>query len=356
MLATYLANLLITRTPLFIGYSLDDTDFRQVWQVIKDRLGNLRRQAYVLKIDCSPHEKARFERRGVKVINIIGNPAEYPKILEELFLELKEYWNAEVLKLPTISEEATLSELALPNDTNNRLCFFSMPLKLLPFYKKYIFPIIYRLGLVPISGDDVISAGDNWIAKISALISKAEFVVLDNTTQNTMFELGLVLSQNKLINRILIIYPENSPIPTDIQNISHLIRPIDPFEDIEGLSNRIENWFKNVVEPLKAAYDEEPRRLLAIKEYRAAVISAITLLEVFMRQKIEGFNGLPSKSTSSYTLYGLAKDLQIINQVQYDHIKDWSNTRNRLVHTKSMINVSDAKRIVNGVYEMIQTN
>ena len=101
MLATYLANLLITRTPLFIGYSLDDTDFRQIWQVIKDRLGSLRRQAYVLKIDCSPHEKARFERRGVKVINIKGNPSDYPKILEDVFTELKDYWNEEVLSTRT---------------------------------------------------------------------------------------------------------------------------------------------------------------------------------------------------------------------------------------------------------------
>ncbi|MEI9911184.1 MAG: SIR2 family protein [Bacteroidota bacterium] len=137
MLATFLANLLITRTPLFIGYSLDDTDFRQIWQLIKDRLGSLRRQAYVLKIEVSPHEKARYERRGVKVINIKGSPSEYPQILEDVFTELKEYWNQEILKQPTISEEATLAELALPDDTNNRLCFFSIPVKLIPFYKKY---------------------------------------------------------------------------------------------------------------------------------------------------------------------------------------------------------------------------
>jgi bisphosphoglycerate-dependent phosphoglycerate mutase len=168
---------------LFIGYSLDDTDFRQIWQLIKDRLGSLRRQAYVLKIDCSPHEKARYERRGVKVINIKGNPSDYPQILEDVFTELKEYWNHEILKQPTISEEATLAELALPDDTNNRLCFFSIPVKLIPFYKKYIFPIVKKQGLVPISADDVIAPGDNWMAKISALISRAEFIVIDIATK-----------------------------------------------------------------------------------------------------------------------------------------------------------------------------
>jgi len=353
MLATYLANLLITRTPLFIGYSLDDTDFRQIWQVIKDRLGSLRRQAYVLKIDCSPHEKARFERRGVKVINIKGNPSNYPRILEDVFVELKDYWNEEVLKLPTVSEEATLAELALPDDTNNRLCFFSISLKLLPFYKKYIFPIASRYGLVPISADDVIAIGDNWIAKVTALINRAEFIVLDLATQNTMFELGIVLSQNKHVDRILIIRSKNSPISTDIQNILYLARPDNPFEDIEALSIRIENWFREMAEPLKAIYDEEPKRLLSKKEYRAAVISAMTLLEINMRQSVENFKRIPVKTTAPYSIYILARDFHIITQEQFDNIRKWSDTRNKLVHTKSIVNANDAKRIVNGVYQLL---
>jgi hypothetical protein len=356
MLATYLANLLITRIPLFIGYSLDDTDFRQIWQVIKDRLGNLRRQAYVLKIDCSPHEKARFERRGVKVINIKGNPSDYPKILEEVFTELKDYWNDEVLKLPTVSEEATLAELALPDDTNNRLCFFSIPIKLLPFYKKYIFPIAARKGLVPISADDVISIGDNWIAKVSALINRAEFIVLDLATQNTMFELGLVLSQSKHTNRLLIIRSENSPIPADIQNLLYISRPDNPFEAIDELSERIEHWFRDVVEPMKTTYDEEPNRLLKKKEYRAAVISAMTLLEVNMRQRVETMKDVPIKTTAPYSIYILAKDFGIIHQEDFAKIRMWSDTRNRLVHTKATVNATDAKKIVNGVYELIGQN
>jgi hypothetical protein len=48
LLATYLSSMLIDSTALFIGYSLDDPDFRQVWQVVKDRLGTLRSPAYTL--------------------------------------------------------------------------------------------------------------------------------------------------------------------------------------------------------------------------------------------------------------------------------------------------------------------
>ena len=49
LLVTYVSNLLITRTPLFIGYSIDDPDFRQIMAVISDRLGRLTRMGYALR-------------------------------------------------------------------------------------------------------------------------------------------------------------------------------------------------------------------------------------------------------------------------------------------------------------------
>lgn len=353
MLATFLANLLITRTPLFIGYSLDDTDFRQIWQLIKNRLGNLRRQAYVLKINVSPHEKARYERRGVKVINIKGHTNDYPKILADVFIELKEYWNEEILKQPTISEEATLAELALPGDTNNRLCFFSIPVKLIAFYKKYIFPVVKKQGLVPISADDVIAPGDNWMAKISALISKAEFIVIDIATKNTMFELGLVQNEKKLQVRVLIIKAESSPLPTELNSIPFIVRPDDPFENIEVIADEIDKWFRQALEPLKGTYDNEPRRLLNKKEYKAAVIAAITLLEVHTRQRLEEIKETTLRTRPLPTLFNLAVENAIISDEQHASIKEWSYIRNKLVHTKSAVNASEAKRIVNGVYGIL---
>jgi len=168
-----------------------------------------------------------------------------------------------------------------------------------------------------------------------------------------MFELGLVLSQSKHTNRLLIIRSENSPIPSDIQNLLYLSRPENPFEAIDELSERIEHWFRDVVEPMKTMYDEEPNRLLKKKEYRAAVISAMTLLEVNMRQRVELIKDVPTKTTAPYSIYMLAKDFNIITQEQFIKIKMWSDTRNRLVHTKAIVNANDAKKIVTGVYELI---
>jgi hypothetical protein len=70
LLVTYVSNLLITRTPLFIGYSMDDPDFRQIMAVISDRLGRLTRMGYALRYEPSRYERNRFERRGVKCVDI----------------------------------------------------------------------------------------------------------------------------------------------------------------------------------------------------------------------------------------------------------------------------------------------
>jgi hypothetical protein len=323
ILSTYLANLLISRTPFFIGYSLDDNNFRQIWQLIKDRLGSLRRQAYVLKVSCSPHEKARFERRGVKVINLKGNPLDYPKILQETFMELKEYWTSSLLEKNIISEDNAMAELSLPDDVKNRISFFSMPIKLIPFYKKYIFPVVRNLNLVPISADDVISIGDNWTAKTTALISRSEFIVIDIGSISTYFEMGVALANKDKNTRILIIKDENIPISSEIQSQQFIItRPTDPYEEPEAIAEQVENWFNEVLEPLKKTYQDEPERLLKKKEYRAAVISAISLLENYMKNKISEFKNFQESKKSLYSLMQLAVKFKIINPNQMGNLKE----------------------------------
>jgi hypothetical protein len=37
LIATYLSNQLITKTGVFVGYSLDDPDLRQIWHVVSNR-------------------------------------------------------------------------------------------------------------------------------------------------------------------------------------------------------------------------------------------------------------------------------------------------------------------------------
>lgn len=70
LVSTFLCNQLISKTPLFIGYSIDDPDFRNIWQLIGDRMGELRRRAYCISSNANPQKIRRYKRRGVNVVEI----------------------------------------------------------------------------------------------------------------------------------------------------------------------------------------------------------------------------------------------------------------------------------------------
>ena len=90
ILSAYISNLFITRTLLFVGYSFDDGDIRTLWQIICSRLGRLNTPAYVVLVNATPIEIARFERRNIKVINLPGKSSAYSDILNDFFSEIKQ--------------------------------------------------------------------------------------------------------------------------------------------------------------------------------------------------------------------------------------------------------------------------
>lgn len=356
MLSTFLSNLLITKTPLFIGYSLDDNDFRQIWQLITDRLGSLKRQAYTIMIDCSQHEIARFGRRNVKVINIKGDKSNYPKILKEVFDELSDYWSKEIFNYTTVTTEDTLSELALPQGTNNRICFFSIPLGLLSFYKKFVFPIVKGNGFVPVTAEDFVSSGDNWTAGISAIIKRAELVVVDVSTPNTQYELSLALSKEKTRKNVMIISDGITSLPNDLNGVLYLERESDPLDNIDQLIEPLEKWFGEKGDNFKVTLEDEAKRLLVKKEYRAAVISVFTLFEIRLKEVLvfRKDMDMQKRPYGVIQLLRLAVDLQVIDKEEYRKVREWSMIRNHLVHTQESINHNQAKSIVNGVYKLIE--
>lgn len=153
LIATYLANLLITKTAVFIGYSLDDPDFRQIWHVVASRLGKARRMAYAIMVDAKPGDIARFERRGVKVVNLPGTRDRYGAVLAEAFAELREYRREHAGSTLKATEEKPLEQLLLPRNAMSRLCLFATPLDVLPFYRENVFPLAEAAGFVPVSAN-----------------------------------------------------------------------------------------------------------------------------------------------------------------------------------------------------------
>jgi hypothetical protein len=200
LIATYLANLLITNTAVFIGYSLDDPDFRQIWTIVSDRLGKTRRMAYAIMVDASSSDVARFERRGVKIINLPGSKSRYPSILADTFNELREHIRDNVMSVSKVTEEEPLRELSLPRDSSTRLCFFSLPVELVSLYRSRVFPV-EELGFVPVVAEDVISPGQNISAKIDALIDRSSAMVVEMASPWTRAEFDIAVARNRSTGR-----------------------------------------------------------------------------------------------------------------------------------------------------------
>ncbi len=353
LLSTYLANLLIGRTPLLVGYSLDDPDFRQIWQVVTDRLGRLRRPAYSMMVDASATEIARFARRGVRVVNLPGSTSDYGKILASAFAELGAYWSSNLISAGQVTEEEPLKELSLPHDAKTRLCFFAVPLSLLSSYREQVFPVVERHGFVPVSANDVIVPGENVAAKVQTLIERSAVVVVDISSQWTAFELGIALSKLDK-GRVLVVAEMNRAIPVDVAEAVCVLRRAGPFSESDEFMEKVDAWFARAAADIGPQLLEEPKRLLEAHEYRAAVLSALTLLEVRLRDRLGGTVPLPGRPLPMFQLLESAMSSKVIDAKTAQKIKEWMRVRNSVAHSLASLRAEDAEEIVNGTLAIIK--
>ena len=353
VIATYLANLLITRTTVLIGYSLDDPDFRKLLQVVGERLGKARRPAYALCVGARPADVARFERRGVKVINLPGNKGRYGEILSNAFDEVKIYWQENFVLESRVKEEEPLRELSLPGCSASRLCFFSLPLSAQPLYRERVFPLVREVGLVPVTADDIISPGENIIAKIEALIFRSFLIVVDASSEFTLTHARMVLNcEVDVSNRVRVIVEEGTPIPIDIQQIKILRRPKIASIDFRQFLDTMMTWFRESAIEIKPKLSEEPRRLLDAREYRAAVISAITNLELTLREQYGLQSNIGRRHLFVRDILETAAIKEFLGDSKVRQVLQWLKVRNTIVHNHAPVSQNKAQEIVYGVEEI----
>ena len=351
LLATYLSYLLIVKTPLFIGYSIDDPDFRLIFKIVNDRLGCTHRPAYSIALNASIHDISKFERRGVKVINIIDKKTNYSKLFTDVFNEMKLLWSKGVLKNSTYTQNDSMVELLSNDIIKTRLCFFSIPFKELANYKDYIFPIVQKYGFVPVTADEVISYGDNILAKINALIQNAEIVICDLSDYNINVKNELDLALSYQMKKILVISDDIHHNKTSInnRNLSYVIKNKD-FNIIEA----IDLWLREISTDYFDLFNKEPIRLLEKEEYRAAIVSAISLFEseatkYFANRVIVNDN----RKISNIRLAQQLLNHEVINSEEYKLLSEWVLLRNHLIHAHGAASKKQATIIVNGIIKIL---
>jgi hypothetical protein len=288
-------------------------------------------------------------------VSVLLNHAKYNNILKSLFVELANYWDVKTTELSKFSDEESIIELSLPQDAS-RLCFFEVN-DLLPFYKSNIFPIFEQYGFTPIVASDVISPGDNIIAKVTSLIERSRLVVIDYSASLIGdYVLNRTINKNK---EVWIIGQPNAAMPTNIKNLIHLQRP----ENIDSPSadnfiEEIERLVGDLYKKIAPALFDEPIRLLNKKEYRAAVISAFVILESKLNELLQENDAKQNLGWGRKLSLGLLRqqliNKQLISKQEAILLSDWTFVRNRLVHSQENIVKRDATRIVNGIKALIE--
>jgi len=63
-----LKDLMATKTFLFVGYSMRDPDFQEVWKGITATLGHFTKLAYAVDIDATPDAVSFWKERGIELV------------------------------------------------------------------------------------------------------------------------------------------------------------------------------------------------------------------------------------------------------------------------------------------------
>jgi len=351
--ATYIANLLITRTPLLIGYSFNDPDIRMLWNIINSRLKNLCRRGYAFMVDASSYEISRFANRGIKIINLPGQKSEYSKILDKLFKELLEFWEKTTQNSITSTNEDAISSLRYFDEEINPMCFFSVPSEKLSLYKKYVFPIAEKQGLTPVSLDEFILPSDNWIAKVQTLIKKSQVAIVDisNSNPNVYMELGMLKEKN---TQILIINEDENNTPYDVMSNRYIIG--DFINNLDALLEGVDKYLSQFALESNVDLLNEPKRLLSKKEYNAAIVSSIKVLEVQLTRYWLSHKHKEEQSNAVIPLGQLLMIIKDEDDIDLDivKIKEWSSLRNKVIHSDSNATEFEAKEIVDGTYKIVK--
>jgi len=348
MIATYITNLFISKPVLFIGYSVDDTDIRQIFQMIKERLGKLKRRAYTIRINSSIQEINRFARRGINVINIPINDEkkDYNQIFSDIFEELKDYWTKNIPTNATEEESEIDIKLAkISKNSISRLSYFSIDESFLPYYKSNIFPLFYNHGFTPVTPDDFIDSNENHFARIQSLINISNICMADLTTSSKFLEKELELIIKRLIQSkddFDLIVVKSSKLILTVDDFYNKIKHLDISDHVK-IKNKIhlvdfdlekklidtknlELLLTTISSQIYQNFDKETEKLLKARNYNLALITGYISFEKSIREYYRNTRFTQLK------LHSMLLQEELIDNEQASILDEVRFLRNRIIH------------------------
>jgi len=346
VIATHLSAQLITRTPLFIGYSLSDPDFSNIRKIVKSRLGKFERMAYVVRFDSSSEafdEKLQDNLHIISLSTQLGTNKD--RLLAQFLDDIQDRIDAregvkfrasrpeafEPVRSETIERAAHTKDASSLFGSSSKLCFVMMPHEFAmdTVYYDLIVPVAEHSGLSVARVDQMYTPGVI-TEQIRVAIQQSRLCIADltNRNPNVLYEVGIAQTLGKP-TVLLTQRPED--VPFDLRNIQLVVY------DVDAIGCARPKLREAVERALGEDRFDEAQRLIDGGMYRAAAAVLGVLLEHSLRRLLEKHSSY-TKEDSRESFVSLGRALRILvdaRKVDPDDagsLQRVIDIRNRAVH------------------------
>jgi hypothetical protein len=298
VIATHLSALLITKTALFVGYSLSDPDFTHVRQVVRSRLGKFERMAYVLEFKAPEEPATDRLAENLHLITLRVEPGQSrDTLLAAFFREVQmsiDVREAERFRAarPDVFEDVpagTLEVASRSSDasplltSSSNLCFVMMPFRPQTddLYRSLIKPAVEQQGLVALRADEIVTMG-SITEQIRVAIQQSRLCVADvsGRNPNVLYEVGIAHTLGK---PTVLLTQDVGDVPFDLREIRHIEYRL---EALEAARASLERSIQHILGEDRL---DEAERLVGAGMHRAAVAVLGILLEHSFRRLLERY-------------------------------------------------------------------
>jgi len=357
VIATHLSAQLITRTALYIGYSLSDPDFLNIRRVVKSRLGKFERMAYVLAFDSDPIEIEQKLESNIHVLNLETGPGlSKADALSGFFNEIQNIIDTtegakfraarpevfEIVSERTFEQSVKAPDASSLFTSSSNLCFVMMPFtsELDWLYADLIKPVAEQFGLSVMRADDIFSPGAI-TEQIRVAIQQSRLCIADVTHKNpnVLYEVGIAHTLGK---PTLLMTRDIEDAPFDLRSLRLIV--YDPKQP-QTTRLHLERAIQNVLGEDRL---DEAKRLIDGGMYRAAGAVIGVFLEHTLRRLQEKYSRQLDIRSVKRPL-GLRQGMQllaeagIIEGADVKSIQRAIDIRNRAVHDLAELTAQDVQ-------------
>jgi SIR2-like protein/uncharacterized protein DUF4145 len=361
VVATHLSAMLITRTPLFVGYSLSDPDFDNIRRVVRSRLGTFERMAYIVQFDVAEHEIESALRDKLHIISLdTSTGRSRDELLADLFGEIQEQLDSkaasrlrasrpdvfEAVEAEVIQRAVRSRESATVMEATSRLCFVMMPFgrSYDGVYRSMIAPTAAEQGLAVLRADEMSGSGFV-MEQIRTAIQQSRLCIADisDNNANVLYEVGFA---NALGKAIVLLARRGSDLPFDVAHQRVVLYD----DDLVSSRSSLE---RAVVFALSAERLAEAARLFDMGAYQGAIAAAFVVLEQHLRRlAIPRSTGAASRLTFGRMIAEL-REAGIIREEAAHSLAQVIEVRNHTVHSVEVPSRNDAELVLTTVRKFL---